>query len=451
MGKSLWTDTVTLPERETLRGDVKTDVLVIGGGICGILCAYMLKKAGVDCLLVEGDRIAGGITENTTAKVTSQHGLIYDRMIRSLGRDRARLYLEGNENALEQYRELCAGIDCDWEEQTAFVYSRQDREKIEREVRAVHSLGFPAEFVSRLPLPFPVEGAVSFPHQAQFHPLKFAEGIIRDLPIYEHTFVENIEGHTAVTSHGKIQADQFIVATHFPFINRHGSYFLKLYQQRSYVLALEQAARLDGMYIDEARGGLSFRGCGELLLLGGGGHRTGKKGGGWAVLEKFAARAYPRAEVKYRWAAQDCMSLDGIPYIGRYSAGTKNLFVATGFQKWGMTTSMAAALLLCDLVQGRGNAWAEVFSPSRSMIKPQIFLNAVEATANLLTPSLKRCPHMGCALKWNARERTWDCPCHGSRFERDGALIDNPAKRGCRCLGNDTGAGKEQANKQDQE
>lgn len=311
MGKSRWTDTVTLPERETLRGDVKTDVLVIGGGICGILCAYMLKKAGVDCLLVEGDRIAGGITENTTAKVTSQHGLIYDRMIRSLGLDRARLYLEANEKALEQYRELCAGIDCDWEEQTAFVYSRQDREKIEREVRAVHSLGFPAEFVSRLPLPFPVEGAVSFPHQAQFHPLKFVEGIIRDLPIYEHTFVENIEGHTAVTSHGKIQADRFIVATHFPFINRHGSYFLKLYQQRSYVLALEQAARLDGMYIDEARGGLSFRGCGELLLLGGGGHRTGKKGGGWAVLEEFAAQVYPRAEVKYRWAAQDCMSLDG--------------------------------------------------------------------------------------------------------------------------------------------
>lgn len=436
MRKSLWTDTVTLPEREALQGDVKTEVLVIGGGICGILCAYLLKKAGVDCLLVEGDRIAGGITANTTAKVASQHGLIYDRMTHALGQEQARVYLEANEKALEKFRELCAQIDCDWEEQTAFVYSRSDREKIEREVQAVNALGFPAEFVSRLPLPFSVEGAVAFPRQAQFHPLKFLEGIIRDLPIYEHTFVKNIEGHTAVTSHGKIQADQFIVATHFPFINRHGSYFMKLYQQRSYVLALEQAARLDGMYIDEAQGGLPFRSYGDLLLLGGGGHRTGKKGGGWAVLEEFASETYPRSIVKYRWAAQDCMSLDGLPYIGRYSAGTKNMFVATGFQKWGMTTSMAAALLLCDLVQGRDNAWAKVFSPSRSMIKPQLFVNVLEATANLLTPSLKRCPHMGCALKWNVRERTWDCPCHGSRFERDGALIDNPAKRGCKCLGN---------------
>lgn len=443
MGKSLWTDTVTLPERETLRGDVKTEVLIIGGGICGILCACLLKKAGVDCLLVEGDRIAGGITGNTTAKVTSQHGLVYDRMLHTLGQERTRLYLEANEKALEKYRELCAGIPCDWEEQTAFVYSRQDGEKIRREVEAVNALGFPAEFVSGLPLPFPVEGAIAFPRQAQFHPLKFVEGIIRDLPIYEHTFVENIEGHTAVTSHGKIQADQFIVATHFPFINRHGSYFLKLYQQRSYVLALEQAARLEGMYIDEAQGGLSFRSYGELLLLGGGGHRTGKKGGGFAELEAYAAELYPQAKVRYRWAAQDCMSLDGIPYIGRYSAGMKNLFTATGFQKWGMTTSMVAAMLLCDLVRGRDNDWAEVFSPSRSMVRPQLFVNAWEAVTNLLTPSLKRCPHMGCVLKWNAQEHTWDCPCHGSRFERDGELIDNPAKRGCKCLGNDAGQCKE--------
>ncbi len=242
--------------------------------------------------------------------------------------------------------------------------------------------------------------------------------------------MENIEGHTAFTARGKIRADRFIVTTHFPFINRHGSYFLKLYQRRSYVLALEQAADVGGMYVDEARDGLSFRNYGELLLLGGGGHRTGKKGGGWQELESFAAQAYPEARVKYRWAAQDCMSLDKMPYIGRYAAGTPDLLTATGFQKWGMTTSMAAALLLCDLAQGKANDWSQAFSPSRSMLRPQLLINGLEAVANLLTPTLKRCPHMGCALKWNPRERTWDCPCHGSRFEKEGALIDNPAKRG---------------------
>ena len=430
MEKSVWTDTVTLKKHEALQGDVSTDVLVIGGGLCGILCTYFLKKAGVDCLLVEGEEIAGGMTKNTTAKITSQHGLVYDGLIRTLGRERARIYLEANEKGLEEYRRLCGSISCGFEEKTAYVYSLRDQEMLEREVRAVNSLGFPAEFAQRLSLPLPVKGAVAFPRQAQFHPLEFIAGIQEGLPVYEHTFVENIEGHTAFTARGKIRADRFIVTTHFPFINRHGSYFLKLYQRRSYVLALEQAADVGGMYVDEARDGLSFRNYGELLLLGGGGHRTGKKGGGWQELESFAAQAYPEARVKYRWAAQDCMSLDKMPYIGRYAAGTPNLLTATGFQKWGMTTSMAAALLLCALAQGKANDWSQAFSPSRSMLRPQLLINGLEAVANLLTPTLKRCPHMGCALKWNPRERTWDCPCHGSRFEKEGALIDNPAKRG---------------------
>ena len=280
MNRSVWTDTAKLPEFETLQGDAGTDVLVIGGGLCGVLCAFFLKQAGVDCMLVEGERIGGGITKNTTAKITSQHGLIYEKMIRTMGREQAMLYLRANEEALSSYRELAQRFACDFEERSAFVYSREDRGKIEREVRAVNSLGFPAEFAGELPLPFPVKGAVRFPHQAQFHPLKFLAGITEKLPIYEHTFVENIKGNTAITSRGKIQADKFIVTTHFPFINRHGSYFLKLYQHRSYVLALEQAAKVDGMYVDEARSGLSFRNFEDLLLLGGAGHRTGKKGGG---------------------------------------------------------------------------------------------------------------------------------------------------------------------------
>ena len=216
MEKSVWTDTVTLKKHEALQGDVSTDVLVIGGGLCGILCTYFLKKAGVDCLLVEGEEIAGGMTKNTTAKITSQHGLVYDGLIRTLGRERARIYLEANEKGLEEYRRLCGSISCGFEEKTAYVYSLRDQEMLEREVRAVNSLGFPAEFAQRLSLPLPVKGAVAFPRQAQFHPLEFIAGIQEGLPVYEHPFVENIEGHTAFTARGKIRADRFIVTPIFP-------------------------------------------------------------------------------------------------------------------------------------------------------------------------------------------------------------------------------------------
>ena len=276
-------------------------------------------------------------------------------------------------------------------------------------------------------MPFPTAGGVCFPHQAQFHPLKFLNGIVRDLAIYENTPVVSLTKSGAVTEHGTIQANAIIVCTHFPFLNRHGSYFLKLYQQRSYVLALKNAPNPEGMYLDARKNGLSFRHWGDTLLLGGGGHRTGKKGGGWAELEAFAKTHYPDAKIVSRWATQDCMSLDGLPYIGQYSASTPNLYVATGFNKWGMTTSMAAAQLLTDLVCGKESPYATLFSPSRSMLRPQLGINAAEATLNLLTPARKRCPHLGCALKWNPQEHSWDCPCHGSRFSEDGQLLDNPS------------------------
>ena len=239
--------------------------------------------------------------------------------------------------------------------------------------------------------------------------------------------VRELKGTTAITDRGRIKADKIIVCTHFPFINKHGSYFMKLYQDRSYVIALENAPKPDGMYVDENDKGVSLRDCGDLLLLGGGGHRTGRRGGAWRELEDFAARNYPDAKVKYRWAAQDCMSLDSVPYIGRYSARTPDIYVATGFNKWGMTSSMVSAMLLTDMLKGRENPYAPVFSPSRTMLHPQLAANALEAAVNLLTPTAKRCPHMGCALKWNSEEHTWDCPCHGSRFTESGRLIDNPA------------------------
>ena len=424
---SLWENIPKYSRFESLNQDLKTDVLIIGGGITGISCAYLLHQADVPYALVEAETVCSGITKNTTAKITSQHGLIYSKLIRRLGTERAKQYLQANEAALEQYRKVCGGIDCDFEKKDAYVYSLDSRKKIEKEAEALVQLGFPASFSDSLPLPFPVAGAVKFPNQAQFNPLKFVFSIPEGLHIYEHTKVNELAGTTAFTRKGKIKAKKIIIATHFPFINKHGCYFLKMYQHRSYVLALENAQDTGGMYIDAAQKGLSFRNSGNLLLLGGGSHRTGKKGGNWHELRAFARRYYPASTERYHWATQDCMTLDGAPYIGPYSAGTQDLFVATGFNKWGMTSSMAAAMLLCDMVQGKQNPFAEVFSPSRSILRPQLAINGLEAAVNLLTPAKKRCPHLGCALKWNPYERTWDCPCHGSRFTKNGRLIDNPA------------------------
>ena len=256
---SVWTTTAQLPAFSPLRENISTDVLIIGGGLAGILCAWRLTQCGVDCALVEADTICSGITKNTTAKITAQHGLIYDALIRQMGLEKARLYLEANQRALQQYRDLCPSLDCDFEEQDAFVYALDDRKKLDRELAALHKLHFPATLEERLPLPFPVAGAIRFPGQAQFHPLKFVAGITPKLRIYEHTKVRHLTPGRAVTTGGTISAGKIIVATHFPLLNKHGGYFLKLYQHRSYVLALKNAPPFGGMYVDENEKGLSFR------------------------------------------------------------------------------------------------------------------------------------------------------------------------------------------------
>lgn len=423
---SIWTKTAEPPHFPSLESDLSTDVLIVGGGMAGILCAYQLSEMGVDYILVEADRIGGGITKNTTAKITSQHGLIYHKLIQEFDVKTARLYLQANQAALGRFQQLCCKIDCDFEEKDAFVYSRNNRKKIEQEISALKQLGFPAAFESELPLPFSIAGAVRFPKQAQFHPLRFLSAVAQGLKIFEHTKVLELMPGKAVCTGGVISAKKIIIATHFPILNKHGAYFMKLYQHRSYVIALEGAPNIEGMYVDEQDQGLSFRMYNGLLLLGGNGHRTGKSGG-WQELENFARKHYPHAKIIARWATQDCMSLDGVPYIGRYAKNTPNLFVATGFNKWGMTSSMTAASLLTDLVLEQGNEYARVFRPSRQIIRPQLALNAVESIIGLITPTAPRCPHMGCALKYNAAEHSWDCPCHGSRFGERGELIDNPA------------------------
>lgn len=425
--ESIWHSSIQLPQFPKLHRDLKTDVLIIGGGLCGILCAHSLQKAGVFCAVAEAGRICSSTSGNTTAKVTAQHGLIYHKLLQRLGKERAHQYLQANLEAVAAYRALAEQLDFDFVSRDNFIFSTNDPNLLEQEMDALVKLGYPAHFVAVPDIPVETAGAVGFEDQGQMHPLKLAAALAKELTVFENTPVRSYDGNLWHTPEGKIQADKVIVATHFPILNKHGGFFMKLYQHRSYVVSLENAPVPRGMYADEDKAGYSFREYGGELLLGGGGHRTGKSGGAWKILEDFAGEHYPQASITHRWAAQDCMSLDGMPYIGVYSKNISDVYVATGFNKWGMTGCMTAATVLTDLILGQENPYEALFSPSRAMMPGALTANMLHSAVNLLTPTAPRCPHMGCALKWNPHEHSWDCPCHGSRFSKEGKCLEGPS------------------------
>ncbi|EPB8147993.1 FAD-dependent oxidoreductase [Clostridium perfringens] len=473
--KSVWSESCKFRKREALNKDIKTDVLVIGAGIAGILTAYMLKQKGRDVVLIDAAEIASGNTKNTTAKITSQHDLIYSKLISEFGEEKARQYAKANELAIKKYKEIIEDkrIECDFEEKPAYVYSLNEVDVLKEEVEAAKNLGIDAEFVQEVNLPFKIKGAVKFNNQAQFNPLKFLRGISNELVIYENTRALEIKENLVVTSGGNITANNIVVATHYPIMNAPGYYFMKMHQERSYVLALENTSEIDGMYIDLNKEGYSFRTYNNLLLLGGISHRTGEneEGGSYDELRKVAKRLYPKAKEKYYWSAQDCMTIDGIPYIGRYSSETPNIYVATGFNKWGMTSSMVSAMIISDMILEKENDFSEIFSPRRfdlSLSINNIANDLIETAKNFIAqkvyiPSSEiehiknghggiieyngekvgvyknkegkeffvstKCTHLGCQLSWNADELTWDCPCHGSRFDYKGRLIGSPATK----------------------
>ena len=422
--ESIWLDT-ELPHFPPLWGEVHTDVLIIGGGMAGLCCAHALQEAGISCVVVEKSRLAGGNTRNTTAKITAQHGLCFDKLLRRFGTELAQAYLQANLSAISSFASMAREIDCDFSRTDHTVYTRSGVQQLETELAALNKLGYPAVFREKLPLPFPTAGGICFPDQAQFHPLKFLSGLSADLTIYENTPVLQLTPHLAITEKGEIHFSKAIVATHFPLLNKYGLFFLKLYQQRSYAVSLEGLPPLDGMYLEE--NGLSLRSSGDAQILGGGGHRTGKRGGGWQALEAAAQRYFPEGTIVKRWAAQDCMTLDGLPYVGQYSKRTPWLYVATGFNKWGMTNSMVASQLLTCLILEKPHPCKMLLSPQRRMLRPQLAVNGWESAVNLLSPGLRRCTHMGCRLVWNSQEHSWDCPCHGSRYTQSGQVLDNPA------------------------
>ena len=450
--ESVWMEDTKIRTREPLPGDLEVPAVVIGAGLAGILTAYYLKQAGIRTVVLEADRIGSGQTKNTTAKITSQHNLIYARLIRTFGRRMAEHYASANEAAIGEYERLIAekGIRCDFARRPAYLYSRTGTGLLARETEAAQSLGIQASFETECELPFPVAGAVRFGRQASFHPLKFLAALAEEVEVYEQTKALKVEGRRVETARGWVTAEHVVFAAHFPFINVPGYYFARMYQERSYVGALEGAERFEGMYLGIDRDGLSFRTCGDLLLLGGGSHRTGRNkedraGGGcrYGELLGRAREICPGSREALRWSAQDCMTLDGLPYIGRFSRRRPFWYVATGFGKWGMTTAMVSARILTALIGGRECPETDIFSPQRhftAQAAKELAVHGahtVKGLAKHLLPSGNRaivpnCPHMGCRLERNPDEESYDCPCHGSRFDREGHLMDGPAQTDCR-------------------
>lgn len=449
--KSIWSENTEIPERKTLQENIRVQTAVIGAGMAGILTAYFLKKAGTDVVVIEADRIAGGQTKNTTAKITSQHGMIYDRLIRQIGREKAEGYAMANEDAIKIYERIIKEekIQCDFEKLPSYLYSAEEARKteLEREAEAARKLGIEAYFVKGeeiTELPFQTAGAVRFENQAQFHPLAFIRHLAKEIEIFENTKVLTVKKHVIATDRGNITAENIVFATHYPFLNVPGLYFLRQHQERSYVLMLEGLEKLSGMYYGIDKKGLSFRSVGNTLLLGGGAHRTGKnqekatctgEETGYSYLRKMAQKYYPDREEMAYWSAQDCMPHDGIPFIGRYSLIRPYWYVATGFHKWGMTSAMISAVIISGKICGKDNPYEKVFLPQRFFFRASVknlTADIGESIAGLskglFSKKERRCPHMGCRLEWNPQEESWDCPCHGSRFNSKGKLIDNPAQ-----------------------
>ena len=339
------------------------------------------------------------------------------------------------------------------------------------EVEAAKKLGIDAELVEKIELPFEIKSAVKFNKQGRFNPLKFLKSISKDLTIYENTKALEIKEKLVITNKGEITAENIVIATHFPIINIPGYYFLRIHQEKSYVLALENVPTYSGVYKDFDKEGYSFRSYKDLLLLGGIPHRTGsnEEGGCFDKLREVAKYLYPESKEKYHWSTQDCMTQDGLPFIGHYSSATPNIYVATGYNKWGMTSSMVSAMIISDMIEGKENEFAEIFSPKRfdlTLSMLNLSEDIAQTTKNFIAQKVSmpdekaehiqkghggivdyagekvgvykdftgklhivstKCPHLGCELKWNPDELTWDCPCHGSSFDYHGNLKHCPS------------------------
>lgn len=417
MQTSLW-QKIKLPSYDCLKENITTDVLVIGGGLCGILCAYRLSKMNVKVVLVEKETLACSRTNKTTAVITALQDICYSDLIEKKGKQAALQYLNACLEAIEEYRTLARSFDFDFESVPSYKYFKGDPIGLKKEVEAISALGYDVV----------VEDGevIKFANQAQMNPLKLIQALIPYFTIYEHTEVLQIKNNKAYTEQHTIQAKQIIVATGYPFLKLQGLYPLKLTQKKSYVLVVENANPNQSFNaIGSLPENLYFRTYHHDLIVGGNDQKTGGYKGGFHQLLQYVLKNYPNHRISYQWVNQDCVSLDGLPYIGAYKGDT---FVATGFNLWGMSGSMLAAMILTDFILGQKNPYASLFDPNRPVPVFPLIKNVGIAVWNLIKPQ-KRCTHLGCALYYNKEEHAYECPCHGTKYDSEGNVVFNPATK----------------------
>ncbi|MDK8180294.1 FAD-dependent oxidoreductase [Paenibacillus sp. UMB4589-SE434] len=491
--KSYWLESVSIDSFPKLTGDIEAEVVVVGGGISGITSAYLLAKEGLNVVLLEAGYLFNGTTGHTTAKITAQHDLIYDELIQNFGKEKAQLYYKSNDEALQFIKQTIKqhDIQCNFIEKDAYIYTNSETiiKRLENEQNAYDKLEIHGNMVSQIDLPVPIKAAIVMQNQAQFHPLEYLKKLVQLFiqaggHIYEHTTVETVEDDTqpvVVTSDGhKITCKHVVSCSHFPCMDGMGFYFARMHAERSYVIGVKsKSSDLNGMYLSADDPKRSVRtttlSSGDnLILIGGESHKTGQ---GictikhYEALQAFAHTTFGIQEFPYRWSAQDLVTLDKIPYIGQISSVTPNVYVATGYRKWGMTTGTAAAILLRDLIIGKENAYQDLYTPSRFHAFPDVktfIYQNVDVAKHLISGKLEivhklpkdlandegavvsvngkragayrdeqgtlhvvdtTCTHMGCEVEWNVGDRSWDCPCHGSRFSIDGDVLEGPATK----------------------
>ena len=483
---SVWIECIDkIKSNGELKEDASADVCIIGAGISGITTAYYLTKRGYKVIVIEKDEIGQGVTGHTTAKITSQHNLIYHYLSKQYGIKFAKKYYEANEEAIKNIEDIIRenNIDCDFERKDNYIYTINEKNvaKIEEEYESVKYINIDAKKVDKTDLPFDIKMGIEFKNQAQFNPLKYLKGLVKYIlenkgRIYINTLCTDIkrdDNQYEVYANGKkVFAKYVVLASQYPFLKVPGFYFTKMYQASSYVIAIETKEELPkDMYLSIDEPNFSFRRYKDLLLIGGAGHKTGSKvdfNQSYGILENKAKEIYPESIIKYRWSTRDAITLDKIPYIGEYSSLMPNIYVMTGFNKWGMTSSNVAANIIADKITNMGNIYEEIFKSTR--LKPitnidemknmiadstkSLILDRIKAE-NIETEDIKKnsggvidvdgtkvgvykdetgkkyyikpvCTHLGCILEWNDADKTWDCPCHGSRYDRFGKNIYVP-------------------------
>jgi glycine/D-amino acid oxidase-like deaminating enzyme/nitrite reductase/ring-hydroxylating ferredoxin subunit len=484
--QSLWLNPMPTTAYPSLSGDVEVDVAVIGGGIAGVTTALMLRRDGARVAVLEAGRVGAGVTGCTTAKVSALQGTVYSAIARRHRAPVVAVYAEASMAGVEEVARLVAeeGIDCDLERRPAYTYAAtpDERPTVKREADTASRAGLPVEMVDSAGLPFQVYGAVRLADQLQLHPVKYTQGLAAAVArdgsyVFENSRVVDVrEGSPCVvrTREGTVRAADVVVATHYPILDR-GGYFARLDAQRSYCLAARLSATdapPEVMAISAGSPTRSVRAFGEYLIVGGEGHAVGSDDARperFQRLEDFARGYWDVTDITHRWSAQDPSSYDELPMIGAYRPGSRHLWVTTGYMKWGFATATFGASILADQIAGRPNPWAATFSPTRVSPRslPEVGRLGGKFTAALVGDRLRppktwrtedvapgearvvgaglgrkgvyrdgdgtvhavsvRCTHLGCLLHFNAAETSWDCPCHGSRFDVDGAVLEGPA------------------------